>query len=286
MKPSGIWTCIGLIILTISILSIAVITVGAEPTSQEDTASEPVSPEVEPAYLMDHLSASAPNAEDVTKPEAPTAPDVVLWDQPISSTITAYANQDFESAQDIYDIFIADDFTNSEPWLLETIFVDNNTWNSGCGFTCTSALNWQIYADDGGTPDGDPRGNGNAPIWGISLHHGDSQVSLSAGVDGYQTNVTLNPDIPVVIPSGTWWFVFYPTLSHSACGCQAGRHTAGTSNGHPAHVMNPGGGFGFPPTWTPVTYTSTWSLATQDFAFRLEGSIGHALYLPLISKDL
>jgi hypothetical protein len=49
---------------------------------------------------------------------------------------------------------------------------------------------------------------------------------------------------------------------------------AETTNGSPAQVINPGGGFAFPTSWTPVTDSSIWGLATQDFAFRLEGDVG------------
>jgi hypothetical protein len=221
------------------------------------------------------VTSFASSGEAVDRPQAPTNPEAVLWDQPLSTSNTnTYANQDFETANDGYDIFIADDFNNALPWVLDTIFVDNNVWNTGCDFTCASALNWHIYADDGGMPDGDPWGGGNAPVWSASLPPTDTQIVLSAGVGGYQTNVTLNLDTPVDVSPGAWWLVFYPSMDFGACGCQTGRHVADTTNGYHAHVINPGGGFGFPTTWTPITDASTWGISDQDLAFRLEGGTG------------
>ncbi|MGC9025693.1 MAG: S8 family serine peptidase, partial [Chloroflexia bacterium] len=200
----------------------------------------------------------------------PAIPDDVLWDQPLGANTNAYANQDFESIYDAYDIFIADDFTNADPWEITTIFVPGNTWNTGGDLTCATTLNWQIYADAGGVPAGDPWSGG--ALWNLSLPPTDPQVVLSVGVGGYLSNVTLNLDTPLVLPPGTYWLVFYPQMDFDTC-FQYGRHASGTTNGYDAQVINPGGGFGFPTTWTSVRDPSTWGLTEQDFAFRLEGTI-------------
>jgi hypothetical protein len=193
------------------------------------------------------------------------------WDQPISAANTAvYANQDFEAAYDIYDIFLADDFTNTAPWTINTIYVHGNTWNVGCDLTCATNLHFMIYADSSGVPAGDPSGGGDAPLWTLSVPPGDSQVTLSAGIDGFQTNVTLSPDTPIQLPAGTYWLVFYPELSYTDCICQYGRHVSDTTNGNIAKVINPAGGFGLPTVWTDITDPSTWGLPQQDLAFRIE----------------
>jgi hypothetical protein len=127
-----------------------------------------------------------------------------------------------------------------------------------------------IYADSSGVPAGDPSGGGDAPLWTLSVPPGDSQVTLSAGIDGFQTNVTLSPDTPIQLPAGTYWLVFYPELSYTDCICQYGRHVSDTTNGNIAKVINPAGGFGLPTVWTDITDPSTWGLPQQDLAFRIE----------------
>jgi hypothetical protein len=216
----------------------------------------------------------------------------VLWNQPASSTNTnTYANQDFETTNDSYDIFIADDFTNTQPWNIQTIFVPGNTWSSGCDLTCATTLNFMIYADNGGVPDGYPDGGlgggGNSPIWNLAVISTDSQVSLTTGTGGFLTNVTLNLNTPIKLTPRTYWFVFYPEMSFVTCAAQSGRHVSDTTNGYIAQVINPGGGFSFPTSWTAVTDPSTWNLTQQDFAFRLEGTVGGganmgAIYLLLL----
>ena len=213
----------------------------------------------------------------------------VLWNQPASSTNTnAYADQDFETANDVYDIFIADDFTNTQSWSIQTIFVPGNTWNPGCDLTCADYLHFQIYADGGGAPDGYPDGGlgggGNSPIWSLSVTPADSQVELSAGTGGFLTNVTLNLDTPINLTPGTYWLVFYPEMSFGTCS-QYGRYVSDTTNGYIAQVINPGAGFGFPTVWTAVTDASTWVLTQQDFAFRLEGTAEDTAVITLLTPD-
>ena len=196
----------------------------------------------------------------------------VLWDQPLSAVDDgAYANQDFAATNDSYDIAIADDFTAPDPWDIDTIFVNGNSWNPGNDLTLATALNWYIFGDASGVPDGHPWG-GTAPIWSLSLPPGDSQVTLSAGTGSFLTNVTLNLTTPISLPAGTYWLVFVPSMEFATAG-QYGRQPSDTANGYVAMVINPAGGFGFPTTWTPVTDASTWALTTFDFSFRLEGVV-------------
>jgi len=201
----------------------------------------------------------------------------VLWNQPLSVVNQdTYANQDFETTYDTYDVFVADDFTSSRAWGIETISVQGNTWNSGCDLNCADSLNFQIYNDDAGVPDGSPDGGlgggGNPPVWSLSVAPSDTQVTLGTGTGGWLSNVTLDLDTPVSLQPGTYWLAFFPTLSFGTCGCQSGRHPSDTTNGYAAQVINPGGGFGLPGSWTSVQDASTWGLAQQDLAFRLDGS--------------
>ncbi len=216
------------------------------------------------------------HADQVGPPgEVPDAVAAVLLDQPISTVNqNAYADQDFEATYDQYDIFIADDFTvPASGWTITTLYFDNNTWNSGCDLTCATVLHVQVYADAGGVPDGDPSGGGNPPLWSLAVAPTDAQVTLTTGTGGYQTNVLFDLTTPFFLPAGTYWITYYPEMPLAGC-CQHGRQPSDTTNGADAVVINPGGAFGFPPTWTPVTSDATWSLAQQDFAMRIEGIAG------------
>ena len=220
-----------------------------------------------------------PKAAPAPAPKAVSA--TVLWDQPVSTVNQyAYANQDFDTPYDGYDIYIADDFTNEVSWSIGTIFVPGDGWNGFTTLMNATSLTWAIYADQGaappagpismmGIPDGYP-GGGNAPYWTITLPPTDPQVAITTGTGGYPSDATLSLTSPINLPAGHWWLVYYPTLSFTAGAGQFGRQRADTANGDPAQVINPLGGFGFPTSWTPVTSESTWTLDTQDFAFRLE----------------
>ncbi len=203
----------------------------------------------------------------------PGLPITVLWNQPVSPVnVGAYASQDFEEASDDNDIFIADDFSTTETWNIQTVFIPGGLWGSGTTLMNATALHFQIYAEDNGTPDGDPYAGGNSPVWNLSVLPTDSQITISDGIYGLPSNVTLSLDTPIILPPGTYWLVFYPELDGTAAG-RYGRHVSFTENGNPAQVINPGGGFAFPTAWTSVTDESTWNMEEQDFAFLLAGSI-------------
>ncbi len=208
--------------------------------------------------------------------EVPAATAAVLLDQPLSDqNRNAYADQDFESpTYDAYDIFLADDFTvPAAGWTIEALFFENGTWNTGTDLTCATLLHVQIYADAAGVPDGDPSGGGNPPIWSLAVAPTDAQVTLSTGTDGYLSSVLFTLATPFSLPAGTYWITYYPEMDFATCG-QHGRQLSDTTNGGAAVVINPGGGFAFPTTWTPVTDASTWNLAQQDLAMRIEGQVG------------
>jgi hypothetical protein len=196
----------------------------------------------------------------------------VLLDQPLSAVDTnAYANQDFEVDFDAYDIYIADDFTvPAAGWQIQALFVTNNAWNPGNGLECVDMLHFEIYADAAGQPAGYP--GGTAPLWSLAVPPADSQITLSAGTGGWNTNALATLTTPVDLAAGTYWLLFYPSAGFSACG-QYGRQVADTANGGAAMVINPGAGFGYPTVWTSVQDASTWALTTQDMSMRIEGVI-------------
>jgi len=217
--------------------------------------------------------ASSQGAGSVTRAQpAPNVawPDAVLWDQPLSSVNqNAYANQDFETAYDAYDVFIADDFVNAEAWTLRNIWVPGELWNcSYCDLHNANTLTWQIYADGGGVPDGNPWAGG--AFWSLTLVPSDPQVAIYYGGLGYYSSTWLTPSNPPVIPPGHWWLVFYPQMDFGLGYGQYGRQWSDTTNQTVAQVINPGGGFGFPSYWSAAP--PLYGVSQQDVAFRLSGS--------------
>jgi hypothetical protein len=209
--------------------------------------------------------------------EAPAPEGVVLWDQPKSvSNTTAYLSTNFfNPANDSYDTYIADDFYNPVPWLIDTIYLPGQVWNGGTDLTCAKSIHVEIYADVGSAPDNFPDGPCCLhPVWTTQLKPNHPAVTLSPGNGGFLTDVTISLTAPIGLPPGRWFLVSYATMDWTA-GCGTwGPNVADTTNGHQAVVVNPGGGIGLPTNWTPITDPSAFGIAESDVAFRLEGDIG------------
>jgi hypothetical protein len=207
----------------------------------------------------------------------------VLWDQPLNTTgdpvnQQAYFSQEYTNDDDS-DIWTADDFVNNRVWEISTIFVPGDFRLPEGTETLLDAvaLNWEIYADSSGVPDGDPSGGGNAPFWSISVPVTDTQVTITTGTPGgYPSDARIDLTTPVILPPGTWWLVFYPAIPNTEV---YGRQPSATTNNYEAQVVQPLGGDGYPTVWTSVLDTM-WPadrfpipLTQQDFAFRIEGTI-------------
>jgi N-acetylneuraminic acid mutarotase len=212
-------------------------------------------------------------------PEAPANPEAVLWDQPLSAVDqNAYVNQEFSDFA-TYTSFLADDFVAADAWTINSIFVPGNGWNGFTTLMNASALTWAIYANNGGVPAGHP--GGNPAVWSISLAPTDSQVVITNGTGGMPSNTQLNLTTPAVLPAGTYWLVFYPTLAFSGGG-QFGRQPADTTNGYVGKFINPGNAFGFGTDWVDWTVLGP---TQQDIAFRIEGTTGGLVDVPWLSED-
>ncbi len=189
----------------------------------------------------------------------------LLWDQPVSpSNPGRVANQEFPDYA-THTAFVADDFVNLDKWYISQIFVPGELYNGGTSLMNATMLHWRIYADNNGQPAGDPTGGGSAPFWSLDLSPGNPMVTLMDGDS--DTNLTL--DTPIVLPPGTWWLIFYPTMHFGNYG-QLGRLSSDTSNLSIAKFINPGNGFGHGTSW------QNWSVmgpSQHDVAFRLSGTI-------------
>jgi hypothetical protein len=224
------------------------------------------------------ITASSP-AAPLSAPEAPANPAAVLWDQPLSSVNQdAYVDQDFTDYPD-YSSFLADDFVNGQAWNISTVFVPGNGWNGFSSLLNADSLTWQIYADAPGVPVGDPYSGG--ALWSVTLAPTDPRVTITSGSGGLATNTALNLTVPVAVPAGHWWLVFYPTMALETGG-QYGRQPADTASNYWGQFINPGGAFGHGTDW------QSWAAigaTQQDIAFRLEGTVGGAYNAPWLSEN-
>lgn len=224
-----------------------------------------------PVLLMAQTpTLSSPGPGRVPVKSVPLGDSPVLWDQPLSgSNHNAYISQDFDDIAQM-STFAADDFFADAPWFVEVIYVPGDLWNNGTSIMNATSLNWQIYADAGGVPDGDPKGGGTPPVWSLSLAPTDPQVSVTNGVSGYPSDVTLTLAAPIFLPPGTYWLTFFPAMRYDTGG-QYGRNVSDTTNESVGKIINPGGGLEMGTTWSDMTIITP---GQTDYAFRLEGSVG------------
>jgi hypothetical protein len=216
------------------------------------------------------LTLQSPDNSVIVSQDESQSPDAALWDQPLSSFITVtytVADQAFPDAPS-YSSFLTDDFTNSVPWAITKIFVPGSGGNGFTSLLNATQLTWQLYFNSAGFPDGDPSVGGIPPVWNLTLPPIDPQVTITSGSGGKPSDVTLTLASPLVLPPGTYWLVFYPTMNFAPYG-QYGRQPSDTSNGSMGKFINPGGAFGFGTAWQDWTVISP---TLTDIAFRLEGS--------------
>lgn len=192
----------------------------------------------------------------------------VLWEQTLSLTNTsAYVDQEFTDFP-AYSSYLADDFVIDTFWTIDSIFIPGDGWGGFTTLLDADALTWEIYADAGGVPDGNPEG-GSPPLWSLTLLPTDPQVSITSGSIGLPSNTLLTLSTPVGLPVGHYWLVFYPTGAYATFG-QYGRQPADTTNGYTAQFINPGNGFGYGTIWQDWLVLGA-GLTQKDMAFRIDG---------------
>ena len=193
-----------------------------------------------------------------------------LWNQPLSSVNqNAYVDQDFPDVANASS-YLSDDFISDKFWSIDTIFIPGGGWNGFTTLANASALTFQIYADKGSFPAGDPTGGGDPPLWTVTLPVTDPHVTLYSGSMGMPSNTLLRLPVPFNLSPGRYWLVFFPTMTFSLGG-QYGRQPADTTNGSIGKFINPGNGFGYGTAW------QNWSVigpTQSDIAFRLGGRAG------------
>jgi hypothetical protein len=112
--------------------------------------------------------------------------------------------------------------------------------SDSCCLSSATKLNFMIYNDNSGVPDGYP-GGGNPPIWSVSLSPSDPQLDIDEFDDGehFCTSdiLLIIPSIPVELERGSYWLVFYPELD-SSCG-EAYRPTSSSLRGYDGQTIYP-----------------------------------------------
>lgn len=228
------------------------------------------------------LTISAEPGERLSVPlDEPSNPAAVLWQQDISVNSQAYIAQVFPD-QTTMSSFVSDDFNNTTPWTIDAIYIAGEGTNGFSSFDNATSLNWEIYADDNGTPDGDPLGGGNAPVWSLSLSPDDPRITVTNGTFGLPSNTRLDLDTPVSLPAGDWWLIFHPEMPLTPGG-QYFWHISDTMNGNAAMFINPGGGFGYGTEWQPMAVIAG---SDYDLAFTLEGTAGPTCGLTIKYKEV
>ena len=188
-------------------------------------------------------------------------------DQPVSEeNRTVYPAQAYtDDDTDALDTFLADDFDVGEEDGEDVEIYGMEIRGSVLPVDKKITLHFEIYDDDTGLPDGNPKDPDNKPVWSLSLAADDPQINISA--EGGDGKITFSPKIPARLAKGRYWLVFYPQMSEADFG-QFGWHVSDTTNGHEAMVITPDGDNG-KQLWTPITEVGDWNVALQDLAFTL-----------------
>ncbi|MBN1320580.1 MAG: hypothetical protein JXA87_07055 [Thermoleophilia bacterium] len=166
-----------------------------------------------PASLVppDTASLTPPGTPSPLSAPPVTAQGNVLWEQVIGiGTSSAWAIQ----YAPVWTNFVADDFTNTEPWTIGKIFLPAVILNA----PETPTFTWAIYADDGnGKPNGVPYDGVTTPFWSLTLDLSDPQVTVTSPGSplwgGQDKDLLLTLDTPIMLPAGHWWLVPYGTFT-------------------------------------------------------------------------
>ncbi len=187
----------------------------------------------------------------------------VLYDQLGTPIAGAYTCQNFETAYDIYDGFVADDFIvpPGEQWAITSVTATGGEWGGAGGFT---QVNVYFYADDAGMP---------------AATYFESAMNMTAIGS---MNGTFDFDLPsaVILTPGTYWICVQAEGAYVTYGQWGFADNDMAVVNNESYFINPGGGFGPYTTWTPFTIFQGIAL---DMSFALNGTadpasiVGYAL---------
>lgn len=187
--------------------------------------------------------------------------DGAVVDQPRGGTSGIVSDYFIPLAGGAYS---ADDFTLSSDTELSRIAVPG-FWNNG-SLASARDLNWQIYADAGGRPAGQPEDDVE-PVW----EH--TAAPTAAGVD--ITDNSMNLDVvaatqeTVSLAAGTYWLVAYPSISTTGAARWNWTQGAGGS-GAGAMLSDPNGLFGLDAQWRALQGLVGWDTLAFTLSARYE----------------
>jgi hypothetical protein len=185
---------------------------------------------------------------------APTAPNIVLYDQYDNPGGVGWTSQDFEPAFDAYDNQGADDFVvpAGETWNIDEVDVSGAYFN---GLGPADSFHVFIYQDAAGLP-------------GTNVYTGLNQAYTTANDIDFV--ITLSP--AAVLTEGTYWVSVQVRMDFGVGG-QWEWNDRTVQADSPAAWQNPGGGFGTPcATWG--VRTTCLAAGAPDNMFRLAGTLG------------
>jgi hypothetical protein len=182
---------------------------------------------------------------------------VVIYDQMDNPGVNSITSQNFETANDIFDSFAADDFAFMDmTWTIESVDVLGVYYN---GSGPASSVNVWLYSSDftGGLP--------------LQIVYSALNIIPSAGLADGSFSITL--PAPVVLTEGWYWLCVQANMDY-ATGGQWGWTGRTVQSWSESAWKNPGGGFGTPctPSWG-YRVTNCAVGTDPDNCFRLNGAI-------------
>ncbi len=192
--------------------------------------------------------------------------NVVIWDQPASTTLTEGLRSQKIGDNPSNSLYLADDFTVEQPWVLDTITIFGQVSESLGGLQNADRLVWKIFKDNGsGLPAGQPESISVPPYWSLDLDPSDSAITLLADANGKLATSLLTLPSPLDLPVGDYWLVFYVVAEQAET---FGILPADSENGEVAKLINPSGALAYGTGWVDVTVVNP---QVYDLAFRLTG---------------
>ncbi len=185
---------------------------------------------------------------------------VTLWDQPVNGTGGIVS--DFFIGSDA-GAYSASDFVLSDPADIAYIFAAG--FDNSNTLSAQPAINWAIYADDGGVPAGHPEDGTDmaSALWvytatvtapGVDITDNDIALDLVAAGE----SLSLTP--------GTYWLTVYPSYNVTGAGGARWNWYQAAQVGAETQLVSPDI-FGVA-NWTPL---SALGVTFSDTAFRIEG---------------
>src|SRR6266403_3981549 len=193
-------------------------------------------------------------------PSVPKLPAVTLYDQLNNPGTISTGSQDFETANNAFDDFTADDFVvpAGQTWNITEVDAQGVYFN---GPGPAASFHVFFYANSGSLP-------------GTNVYTAMAQPYVNnAGV--FQVTLT----VPAVLTPGTYWVSVQARQDFSPAG-QWGWTDRTVQANSPAAWQNPGGGFGVGCLTWGVRTTCVGDAPAPDQMFRLIGTIGGATPTP------